>query len=401
MGCGASSAATTPGQQPSPAVHVRQDMSESSSGRPAQEAQTAFHPSFPPAALLDSGDVVALGGWFDKEAPQTLFQPMADATPRELELYSMSAMDYVTARRSGTVTCLEFAKAMVRRLLHYKESNAFMLTTYSLTDAIVAQAAALDEKAASEGIESIGPLFGLVVPIKGTAATTDFPTSLGLGVLDRVYAAQDCDLVSRLREAGAVVMGKTNCCELASGWATINRTNGVAWNIYPSSTGPLTSGGSSGGSAVAVAAHIAPLAMTEDTGGSTRCPANQCGNFGYDPPRNKYPNNGNPGLTCYHDQTGVNTRNFEDVLLFDRVITGATAEHAAAAARVAAMETSKIRVGFPQEVFVAAQHPGGLLPRRRRERGLSQFQRRVECAGVVHNPRQAKNLCGRAQCCGV
>ena len=59
-----------------------------------------------------------------------------------------------------------------------------------------------------------------------------------LGVLDRVYAAQDCDLVSRLREAGAVVMGKTNCCELASGWATINRTNGVAWNVYPSSTGP-------------------------------------------------------------------------------------------------------------------------------------------------------------------
>ena len=77
-----------------------------------------------------------------------------------------------------------------------------------------------------------------------------------------------------------------------------------------------------------MAAHIAPLAMTEDTGGSTRFPANQCGNFGYDPPRNKYPNNGNPGLTCYHDQTGVNTRNFEDVLLFDRVITGATAEHA-------------------------------------------------------------------------
>lgn len=64
---------------------------------------------------------------------------------------------------------------------------------------------------------------------------------------------------------------------------TANHTNGVSWNPHTATTGALTSGGSSGGSAAAVAARIAPLAVTEDTGGSTRSPATQCGNFGYDP----------------------------------------------------------------------------------------------------------------------
>ena len=269
---------------------------------------TPYHPSFPPEALLATGEHGAsgpftpdgaVGQWFDEQAPK--FEPMADATPRELEIYAMDAVDYVAARKAGTITCLEYATAAVKRLVHYKESNQFMLTSYGLTDKILAQAAALDDKAAAEGVESIAPLYGLPIPIKGTAATVDFPTSVGCGVLDGFYAKKDCDLVTRLKAAGAVVMGKTNVPEFAASWITLNRTNGVCWNVYPSTTGALTTGGSSGGAACAVAARVAPIAMTEDTGGSTRHPAHQCGNFGYDPPRNKYPNDGNPGITYWND----------------------------------------------------------------------------------------------------
>ena len=76
---------------------------------------------------------------------------------------------------------------------------------------------------------------------------------------------------------------------------TANHTNGICRNPHDAC---LSTGGSSGGSAVATAARIATVSITEDTGGSTRNPANQCGNFGYDPPRNKHPNAGNPGTSC-------------------------------------------------------------------------------------------------------
>jgi Asp-tRNA(Asn)/Glu-tRNA(Gln) amidotransferase A subunit family amidase len=172
-----------------------------------------------------------------------------------------------------------------------------------------------------------------------------------------MYGAADCALAARLKAAGAVLMAKTNVPEFAASWITLNRTNGVVWNPYPCTDGALTTGGSSGGAAFAVAGRIAPIAMTEDTGGSTRHPASQCGNFGYDPPRNKYPNDGNPGITYYNDQVGINARSFEDVLLYDAAVTGAAAEHAAAAARVAALPTSAIKIGFPREIFVELNLP--------------------------------------------
>jgi hypothetical protein len=135
-------------------------------------------------------------------------------------------------------------------------------------------------------------------------------------------------------------MGKTNVPEYACSWQTMNHLNGVTRNSYDPE---LAVCGSSGGSASAVGAYIAPLAITEDTGGSTRCPAHANGNFGYDrtpirssnprladhrlishprirtpivetAPRNKYPNDGNPGITHFRDQLGTNARSYDDIL---------------------------------------------------------------------------------------
>ena len=140
------------------------------------------------------------------------------------------------------------------------------------TDYVMTQARALDAQAAREGVESIAPLYGLPVPIKGTCATTDFPSCVGTGVLQHCYGRRDSELVALLKGANAVLMGKTNVPEFACSGLTMNHTNGVCRNPYDHC---LSTGGSSGGSAAATAARIAPVSVTEDTGGSTRNPANQ------------------------------------------------------------------------------------------------------------------------------
>ena len=96
-----------------------------------------------------------------------------------------------------------------------------------------------------------------------------------------------------------------NVPEFAANWVTANPASGQTRNPYDHK---LTVGGSSGGSASAVASYMCPLAVTEDTGGSTRVPASSNQNFGFDPSRNHYPNDGNPGMTYLCDQLGVNAR---------------------------------------------------------------------------------------------
>ena len=141
-------------------------------------------------------------------------------------------------------------------------------------------------------------------------------------------------------------------------------SSGLTINPYPldGSKFVLSSGGSSGGSAVAVASHIAPIAVSEDTAGSTRHPAACCCLFGYDPPRNKHPNDGNPGMTYYNDQVGCIARSLDDIIVYDAAVCGTAAEHAAAAAAVKKRANKSIRVAFPEEIFVRfASEPGGSL----------------------------------------
>lgn len=150
-----------------------------------------------------------------------------------------------------------------------------------------------------------------------------------------------------LREKNAVIMGKTNVPEFAAGWVSANYANGRTLNPYDHR---LTTGGSSGGSASAVATYVAPVAVTEDTGGSTRHPAMQCQNFGYDPSRNHYPNAGNPGLSYTNDQVGLNARSLEDILVLDAALLGTEEQHASKAR--ASRPAPAIRVGLPRFPFV-------------------------------------------------
>ncbi len=136
---------------------------------------------------------------------------------------------------------------------------------------------AREAEAAVRGGASLGPLHGLPVAIKDIQATEGIRTTYGSKDFEHNIPAEDDGIVARVREAGGFVIGKTNVPERSIGANTVNRLFGATGNPFDVD---LTCGGSSGGSAVAVATHMAPLATGSDHGGSLRIPACYCGVVG-------------------------------------------------------------------------------------------------------------------------
>ena len=166
-----------------------------------------------------------------------------------------------------------------------------------------------------------GPLHGIPVAIKDLIDIAGEPTGFGSRVGPPVVATADAELVRRLREAGAIVIGKTNLLEYAYGIAhpDVGQTNN------PNDPG-RTSGGSSGGSAAAVAAGIVPLAIGTDTGGSIRIPAAYCGVVGLKPSFGRVPLDGVFPLSQSLDHAGPLARSVEDAALALAALAGTQAE---------------------------------------------------------------------------
>ena len=168
----------------------------------------------------------------------------------------------------------------------------------------------------------------------------DFPSSVGFPALWTKKSKVDAALITLLKKAHGVQFGKTNIPEMASGYAGLNYGAGMTLNPWGAD---VMTAGSSAGSASAVASYIATIAITEDTGGSTNAPATQNHNFGYDPPKFHYPNQGNPSLTVRNDQLGVNARSMDDIIVYDKAMLGNEAVHAKVAAYVAGLSNSDMK----------------------------------------------------------
>ena len=253
------------------------------------------------------------------------------------DLAELSATAVVAAMRNGDVTAEAYATDLLARADRWQHLNAFRVMD---REAVLSAARATDTARAS-GIRP-GLLHGLPIPVKDSVNTAAYPTSNGARALEHFQPKVDAPVLRPLLAQGAQIMGKTNLHELSFGFTSTNAHFGAVRNPYDSEHVP---GGSSGGSAAAVASRIAPLAIAEDTAGSIRCPAAWCGISGLRPTYGRYPNAGiMPLAEGKFDQVGAVARRVEDLVLFDTVITGDASSVAAATLR-------GLRIGVPEQLM--------------------------------------------------
>jgi mandelamide amidase len=218
--------------------------------------------------------------------------------------------------RAGEIRAEEYAVALLDWAERWQDLNAFR----ALNPESVREAARMADQRRATGA-ALGALHGLPLPVKDSINTKALPTTNGTHALAHFQPKQDAPILRPLFAQGAILMGKTNLHELSCGWTSNNQAFGAVLNPYDLTRTP---GGSSGGSAAAVAAHVAPLAIGEDTYGSIRVPASFCGLAGLRPTFGRYSNAGVMPLAEHKfDQLGPLAREVRDLVLFDSVVTGA------------------------------------------------------------------------------
>jgi aspartyl-tRNA(Asn)/glutamyl-tRNA(Gln) amidotransferase subunit A len=230
------------------------------------------------------------------------------------DLLWMTSAELIAHYRSGDVSPLEIARALLRRLEDTQPAiNAFVHTDAETT---LAQARASEERWRRG--QPAGLLDGVPVTIKDELDVTGWPTREGSrAFLNAPPAVRDSPVVARLREQGAIILGKTATPEFGSRIVTVSTVHGITRNPYDPSKTP---GGSSGGGAAAVALGLGTIAIGTDAGGSVRIPASFCNVFGLKPTVGRvpdYPPSSFTGLAVI----GPMARRVEDAALALTVIT--------------------------------------------------------------------------------
>jgi len=273
---------------------------------------------------------------------------------------SLTVKETLNALKTGLISSKELTMAYLDKIDTLEpQIQAFLTLTPELA---MQQADHADElRAGAANPDDLPPLLGLPIAVKDVLALTDVRCTCGSALLDNFKPPYTATTVQRLLDAGVVVLGKTNTDEFAMGSSTENSAFQTTHNPWDLSRVP---GGSSGGSAAAIAAHMAPLAMGTDTGGSVRQPASFCGVTGLKP---TYGRSSRFGLVAFGsslDSVGLLGHNAEDLLLPFELMAGKDKLDATSMdLSVPHIQLSKsmslkgLRIGIPKEYFIKGIQP--------------------------------------------
>ncbi|MFD8783055.1 Asp-tRNA(Asn)/Glu-tRNA(Gln) amidotransferase subunit GatA [Kitasatospora sp. NPDC059599] len=235
--------------------------------------------------------------------------------PIRTPIIKWGAAETAGAIAKGEVSAVEVAQAHLDRIDAVdKKVNAFLHVD---TEGALAAARAVDEKRAKG--EELGPLAGVPLALKDVFTTKGVPTTCGSKMLEGWIPPYDATLTTRLKDAGVVILGKTNMDEFAMGSSTENSAYGPTGNPWDLTRIP---GGSGGGSAAALAAFEAPLAIGTDTGGSIRQPGAVTGTVGVKPTYGSVSRYGLVAFSSSLDQGGPCARSVLDAALLHEAIAG-------------------------------------------------------------------------------
>lgn len=266
------------------------------------------------------------------------------------DLLNAKASEIAKAVSSQEISALEvyrFFKDRVGRL--DKDLNSFV----SLNPEAEKRAIEIDEKIKNG--EEVGSLCGVPVAVKDLICTKGLKTTASSKMLENFVPTYSASLVKKLEDAGAVILGKTSLDEFAMGSSNETSYFGVCKNPWDTSRVP---GGSSGGSAAAVAARLVPIAIGTDTGGSIRQPASFCGVTGLKPTYGSVSRYGVIAFASSLDQAGPMATYVEDCALVLDVISGEDELDATSAEtnfsshkKVNLASDAKLKIGLPKQYF--------------------------------------------------
>ena len=277
--------------------------------------------------------------------------------PRAWELTWLSVAEARRLLDAREVSATELAQAHLDRI--DRIDGDLHAHLHVMSDVAMQQASAADERIA---MGESAPLTGIPVSLKDVLVTVDAPTTAASKILAGYRSPYDATVVARLRDQGAVFVGKSNTDEFAMGSSTENSAFGVTHNPWNQARVP---GGSSGGPAVAVASGQAIVSLGSDTGGSIRQPAGFCGVVGLKPTYGRVSRYGLMAFASSLDQIGPFTRTVEDAALTLEAIAGPDPSDSTAAPEPVphfrdglATDLSGVRIGVAEEYSVSGMETG-------------------------------------------
>lgn len=247
------------------------------------------------------------------------------------EVVETTVREIHAAMRAGELTCEELIERYLARIEAYDGDGPALNSIVTVNDAARERGARLDERLAESGL--VGPLHGIPVLVKDQVQTAGLTTTFGSAAFADWVPETDATVVTRLREAGAVVLAKTNMPDWAAGFVGYSSVAGQTRNPYALDR---DSGGSSAGTGAGVAANLGAVGLGEDTGGSVRVPASCCNLFGLRPTTGLVSRTGLSPLVERMDTPGPMARTVEDLArVFDALVGFDDEDRWTAAAEVA------------------------------------------------------------------